>query len=158
MENRRNIRKLTFLGGIEMEHWVKMGSISYFIFPFKSCLSLFCWAMHYFLFLTITIFRGYVYTVNHFQPRLTLFIDYMIILNSITCDENISWGCSNHRQISARLTVIKFLHIFVILFLHCFCLSNLVSVWRVETSVLWSENLHIIITYPSRHRTWIERT
>ena len=83
--------------------------ILYFIIPFKSSLTLFCWNIHQFVFLT-WISRCIIY---HFQPI------YMIISNSFAWNENFSSVCSNRGEISARFTVIKFLHIIVILFLHC---------------------------------------
>ena len=42
----------------------------------------------------------------------------MIILNSVTWNKNFSSFSSNCGEVSARFTVMKFLHIIVILFLH----------------------------------------
>ena len=43
----------------------------------------------------------------------------MIFFDSFTWNENFSLVCSKRDEISGRLTVMKFLHIFVILFLFC---------------------------------------
>ena len=77
----------------------------------------------HFVFLTTEILREYACLVYHFQTGLALFIDYMIIFNSFTWDENFNSVCSNRGEVSPRFTVMKLLQIIAILFLHCFHLS-----------------------------------
>ena len=86
--------------------------IFYFIILFKCSLTLFFWDIHQFVFLTWIHVRNLSFSVQ------ALIIDYMIIFNSFTWNENFSSVCSNRGEISARFTVMKFLHIIVILFLH----------------------------------------
>ena len=43
----------------------------------------------------------------------------MIIFNAFTCNQNFSMVCSNRGEILARFTLMNFLHITVILCLHC---------------------------------------
>ena len=86
--------------------------IFYFIILFKCSLTLFFWDIHQFVFLTWILVRNLSFSVQ------ALIIDYMIIFNSFTWNENFTSVCSNRREISARFTVMKFLHIIVILFLH----------------------------------------
>ena len=54
--------------------------------------------------------------------RLTLTIDQISIFNSFTWNENFSSVYSNRGEISAQFMMLKFLHIIVILLLHCCCL------------------------------------
>ena len=55
----------------------------------------------------------------YIPERRHAIIDYMIFFNSFTCNENFSLVCSKRDGISSRLTMMTFLHIFVILFLFC---------------------------------------
>ena len=66
----------------------------------------------------------------HYQLGLRLFIDYMIIFNSLTCDVNFSSIYSNRVEISAWFPVMKLLHILVISILQNFCLSCEMKFYR----------------------------
>ena len=78
-------------------------------------LTLFCSYIYQFGLLTWMHVRKVTY---HFQSGLVLTIDYMIIFNSFTWNENFSSVCSNRGKISAWFIVMKVFHIIVILFLH----------------------------------------
>ena len=54
----------------------------------------------------------------------------MIIFNLFACNENFSLVCSNHAEISARFTLMKFLPIIVILLLLSLRMRDEISSWR----------------------------
>ena len=86
--------------------------LSHFIILFI----LFCPSINQFLFLTWKYLRN-------FLPGLAWIIDYMSYFQPVYIEWKFSYVCSNRGEIYAWFTVMKFLYIIVILFLHFSCLS-----------------------------------
>ena len=65
---------------------------------------------------------------NYFLVRTKLgYLRYRSIFNSFTCNENFSSVCSNHTEISAQFTVMKFLPVIVILLLSSLSMRDVFS-------------------------------
>ena len=92
-------------------------------------------------------------SIYHFQSRLALIIDYMIIFNLFTWNENFSSVCSNRGEISAQFTKMKLSHIIVIQFLHCCPLTCKMKSHHSVTS--WNFNFsHVRKRLHLRYLTW----
>ena len=90
---------------------------------FKPSLTLFSWYIHQFA----VCFSNLNPLAQSIIFKVTLIIHCMIIFNSFTCNENFSSVCSNHTEISARFTVMKFLPVIVILLLSSLSMRDVFS-------------------------------
>ena len=95
---------------------LNMHFITFSFLSFKYCLIFFCWDIHHCVLLTIQIFREHACLVYHFQPGL-FFNQSHDYFQLVYMGWKFQLVFSNRGEISARFTVMKFLHIIVILFL-----------------------------------------